>query len=346
MDSALGRRWGLPLTVVSMIGISVDGLLVKLAIQDGLSPATAVIGKYVFATTALICFLALLYVLDKHGVSGKSPFICMPSALGWKHIAAAAFLTTLVELCYTLGFHYTTSANVLAFSSLAPLWSALLSKLWLKVHVPRRTIIASLLALAGSVVVAVGVGFEALTGDVGIQILGLLLAIGTGVFVGFVVTIVQSAAMHAPETQMLFANLIGFIVAGIAGFALLPALHPPDESIIPANVIALLWIGINGTLGTALAMSGLTVAGRLIPATEISLLLQIESILGPLSTFLVLDEVPSLFTLVGGGFVVVTVAMHEALAFWEEQQSLQVGSSESTHHADTPISVAAPAAQA
>lgn len=316
------RRLGLPLAVVSSFGVASDGLLVKLGIRDGLSDAAVVIWKYVAASVAMAAILCALWAVDRLGWSGSEPFITWPSPLGRRYIAVASVVMVCIEICYTLGFAFTTSANVLAFSSLAPLWSALFSRLLLNSRAPMRTLVAAVVALAGSIVVAVGVGLGSEEGrtagePLSRRVLGTLLAVGTGFFLGIFVVLIEMAAVRTPEAQMLYANLAGFVTTAGAGFALAPALQPAGAPLAP-SAAAVGWLLINGTLCTGLSITGFTLAGRLIPATEVSLIVQLEGLLGPLSTFIVLGEVPTMYTVAGGIIVVVTVAVHEALAFRED----------------------------
>ena len=58
-------------------------------------------------------------------------------------------------------------------------------------------------------------------------------------------------------------------------------------------------------LPASLAMIGL--APRYLPAPEVSLILRLEALLAPLWVWLVLGEVPSRQTLIGGGIILATL---------------------------------------
>mmetsp|Transcript_31026 Transcript_31026/g.71245 ORF Transcript_31026/g.71245 Transcript_31026/m.71245 type:complete len:257 (-) Transcript_31026:246-1016(-) len=231
-------------------------------------------------------------------------------------------------MCYALGFFFTTSANVLAFASLAPVWAALMSWPALKTIPPRRTLVACVFALAGSVVIGLGFGLGGPTDASQTETyrtyraLGLSFAVCTGISAAAGLTLIQKASIRAPETNMLIAHGLGSALAGAAGFALLtsPIFHPLGTPLYP-GLAATGYLVACGVVCSALGISALTLACRFIPATEVSLLLQIEGILGPLSTFLALGEVPSVYTLGGGALVIFVVAVHEALAFLEEMRA-------------------------
>lgn len=288
------------------------------------APAQAAIFKYSSSAATMACFLASLAARDRRRAKGTPALVPWPSATGWRYVLASATLNVFLEMCYTLGFAFTTSANVLAFAAIAPVWAALMSWPALGLRVPRRTVVACAFALAGSVVI--GLSFRATLGtsatgaDEGARTrdaLGLVFAIGTGITAAAQLTLIQSAAMRAPETNMLIAHGLGVALVSLTGFALLPALHPPGAPLAPTDA-AIGYLCLDGVVGSAFAISALTLAVSFIPATEVSLLLQVEGLLGPLSTFLVLNEVPTVYSLAGGGVVIAAVVVHEALAFREE----------------------------
>jgi drug/metabolite transporter (DMT)-like permease len=169
----------------------------------------------------------------------------MPSRLGWQYIAVVAVFNVVMEMCYLLGFFFTTSANVLAFASLAPVWAALMSVPALGLRVPRRTVIACIFALAGSVVIGLGFGLGSSTDATQTETyraLGLIFAVGTGLSSAAMCTTVQSAAMRAPETNMLVAHGFGVMLAATVGLALMlsPIFHPEGSSLYPGLVPATL----------------------------------------------------------------------------------------------------------
>jgi len=322
------RRIGLSLGVFGTLAVAADGLLLKLAFASGASAAVAVIYKYFAAAATMVLFLTAAHMRDrlvKGSGKGLEPFLPVPSRLGVKYIVMSAGLNIILEMCYALGFFFTTSANVLAFASLAPVWTTLFSWPALKTIPPRRTLVACVFALAGSVVIGLGFGLAGSADQSQTETfraLGLSFAVGTGISAAAQFTLIQKAALRAPETNMLVAHGFGVALAGAVGFALLPSpiFHPPGTPLYPGQA-ATGYLVACGIVCSALAISALTLACRFIPATEVSLLLQIEGILGPVSTFLALGEVPSTYTLAGGVLVIFVVAVHEALAFREEMRA-------------------------
>jgi drug/metabolite transporter (DMT)-like permease len=314
---ARGRRLGFPLAVLSVTALSFDGLLIKLASGAGASPAMAVIVTYAAATfTMLLAFVAVL-IADRMGYR-RSPmreWMRAPTALGLRHVYFATLVSAALNFCFTLGYAFTSAANVLAFAALAPTWTAGLSWVWLRIPLPRRTLAAVIVGLAGSVLVVIGVqlDFEA-TGGGDLAVLGMICAIGTGVFMALKLTSFQSAAILAPGTPMLLSHLLSLALNFALGWLFLLSLHPAGEPLLPERPIALLFLVINGVCCNAGARAGIVVACSLISATEVSLMSQLTGLLGPVFTFLVLAERPSSYTIGGGLVIIVAVIANEVTA--------------------------------
>jgi drug/metabolite transporter (DMT)-like permease len=140
--------------------------------------------------------------------------VLIPMRLGWQYIAVAAVVNAFMTMCYLLGFffEFTTSSNVLAVAILAPVWAALMSVPALGIRVPRRTVIACIFALAGSVAIGLGFGLGSSTDATQTETyraIGLSFAVCTGLLAAAQLTMIQSAAMRAPETNMLLAHGFG-----------------------------------------------------------------------------------------------------------------------------------------
>lgn len=82
------------------------------------------------------------------------------------------------------------------------------------------------------------------------------------------------------------------------------------------------------SLCIAVVFVTLNTAPRYIPGTEVSLITLMETVLGPLWVFLVLGEVPSPFTLGGGGILLVAVSAHQIIN-WRQMIKLERASSQS-----------------
>lgn len=310
-----GHRLGIVAALAGVLLISSDGLLVKLAGISGASAASIVIFKGLFGASMMLGGIVCRRVAEWRAATPAAPLEWAPSREGLRHIVIGAFLAAFLFIGFTLSFHFTTSANVLAFTALSPIWASLLTKPVLGEPLLWRTIIANAGALVGTAIVVTGVALRA--GDAvatSTSVLGTGLAILTGIASGFYYTTIRSAHTRAPGTSMIYAPALGLVLATGFGLALIPVLHDPAKPLVPSGM-AMVWIFVNGAFCVATAIGFVTLAATLAPPAEVSLVMQLEGLLGPLSTFIVLNEVPTVFTLCGGLVVLTCVIGHEALMF-------------------------------
>jgi drug/metabolite transporter (DMT)-like permease len=312
---------------LAALSVGCDGLFVKLASRDGASlPFTMA-----FKAGTGVCFLLVIMLIQRalspsappHIKAGSGPRSGWPSTAAVAHISFGALSSGIMSSGFTLAFYYATSANVLAFTALSPIWTALLARPVLGITLPWRTVWANLGALVGVAVVVVGVALEA-EGDAPRSArdtaLGTGFAIVTSITAALYFTTIRSAQMRAPDAEMLYASLFGMALSTAIGLALIPALHPADEPLMPAG-LAPLWLTLGGLFVVALALVFITVGVRLASPAEISLLLQLEGLLGPISVYIFLREVPSPWALGGGAIVLLMVGTHEALALREASRA-------------------------
>lgn len=206
----------------------------------------------------------------------------------------AALLSTLGITSFVMSILYTSAANALVILSTMSLFAALLSMIFLKERIARRTWIAMGFAFLGIVVVF----FDGLTGE---GLLGMIIALGCA--------LVTSANMTVFRSDPTINVPVVFAWGGF-GAALLSlfmtqdlAIGIMDSSILSAMAAA-----------SALAFVLLGSGAKLIPAPEVALLMLLETILGPIWVWLVLAEAPSTYALIGGAIVIITLAAHSFAA--------------------------------
>ncbi|KAG8461343.1 hypothetical protein KFE25_010530 [Diacronema lutheri] len=304
------HRLGVVLIGCAALCLASDGVLVKLSLRAGASTATAVIAKMAVAALGLTVVLAVLARAAPPAADGRTGLArLVPSWSGAAHIAGVAVMTAIVQLGFTLGFWLTKAANVLAFTSLAPIWGSVLARVALDEPLRARTLLASALALAGALVVAAGFS-HAPTGAGGAPNVAVgAICLATGIAQAGQLVVIKSSITRAPGTEMLVGAVLGFALATLVGFALVPPLQPADVPLMPP-ARALVWLFLDGA-GMAGALTFITLAGTRISPPEGALVLQLEALLGPILCFLVLREAPSTCTVAGGLIVVVAVCGHE-----------------------------------
>jgi drug/metabolite transporter (DMT)-like permease len=92
------------------------------------------------------------------------------------------------------------------------------------------------------------------------------------------------------------------VVAAI--LALVPAL------LFQVPVAGLRFLALSGLVQMPLAMVMISVGTRFLPPAEVTLLLLIETLLGPIWVWRSLGEVPGIDTLLGGGLILLTLTAH------------------------------------
>ena len=237
-------------------------------------------------------FLALT-VLGVLGFEHRSGVARAFRAAGWASLLGGV-LIGLGFVAYVLAMRHTTVANALLIMSTAPFGAALLAWPFLGERVNARTWAAMTLAAAGVLVmVQEGLGEGRLFGN--------LMALGAALtFSGLVVTL-----RLGRRVDMIPTIFIAGVVAALLGAAL-----ADDLAITRRDLVLCV---IMGCLQVNLGIAFMTLGSRHVPAVQITLLMLVEVVLGPLWVALVLGEIPGLLTLMGGVLVLAAVTSQALL---------------------------------
>ena len=194
------------------------------------------------------------------------------------------------NVCYVVALTHTTVANTVFTLSAIPLFTAVLARLFLGESVRPATWVAMAAASVG-IGLMVGDGFAA--GTVFGNAMALIAAFS---FAAFIVIL-----RCGRSTNMLPSTIIGGIIAAVVA-----AFLGGGELAVSAHdlAICLVWGGVVTTIGHVLIIFG----SRYVAGAELTLLLLIEFILGPVWVWLAFDEVPGSLTLTGGAVVLAAVA--------------------------------------
>lgn len=189
----------------------------------------------------------------------------------------------------------TTIANAVFLFSASPFFAAILGWILLGERVRPATWAAIGLAAFGMwVMVRGGLADGALAGNVA----ALVSALG---FAGFTV-----ALRWGRLTEMLPAVALGAVFAALTAAAVQGA-RGASLALPPADIAITMAIGA-GIVGLGLAMY--TYGSRGIPAAELTLLSQIEVLLGPVWVFVFLNESASAATFAGGAILTAAVVFN------------------------------------
>jgi drug/metabolite transporter (DMT)-like permease len=198
-------------------------------------------------------------------------------------------------ILFVVSIRLTVVANTLVIISSAPLLAAVFSRFFLREPIPLRTWIATLVSIAAIVTIFAGnVGGGTFSGD--------LCAVGTTCMLAGNLVIIRRAR---PVSMVPALALSGFLVAA----AVSPFASPLSLTARDGGLLLLL-----GGFILPVSIGLITVGPRYLPAPEVGLFLLLETVLGPLWVWLVLNEIPSVATVTGGAAVLTTLAVHSALA--------------------------------
>jgi drug/metabolite transporter (DMT)-like permease len=181
----------------------------------------------------------------------------------------------------------TSIANTLVIISTSPIWIAIISWLTLGEKASLVTWLAMIVVFIGIyIVMSANFGGENLVGD--------LFALITAILMGFVFTLVRKYK----TINMVPTMSIGGIIA-----ALIALIFAPTIAIKPEAIIYVISMGVI----LSISFSLITLAPRYMPAAEVGMIMPLETVLGTLIAWKVINEAPSSNAIIGGTIVVVTL---------------------------------------
>ncbi|MCC3304559.1 DMT family transporter [Sneathiella sp. HT1-7] len=275
--------YGILITAAGVLLLTPDGLLVRLI---GADSATILFWRGLLFAIGIFGF----YLLRR-----GSTTIGLIKAMGRRGVIAA-LLFTFSTCFFVLALTHTSAANALVIISTAPLFAALFSWLILKETIPLFTWVAIGICIGGISLIFLGsVGGGSRHGDIYALVCAFMIA-------GQITTV-----RHAKNIDMVPS-------LGISGlFTALIAL--PFSAPLAITGLDFTYLCILGLVVLPSAFGLITIGPRYISAPEVSLLMLMESILGPFWVWLVLAEVPRPETILGGTIVITTLVIHTAIAY-------------------------------
>ena len=293
MRSSLGRsatrrdqatpasRRGALLVACAAVCWSSGGLIARLVTT---TPWTTSLWRSLFASLFLAGVLSI--------VRGRN--ILAQWRDGGPPLVAVAVCMALASTCFIFSLAHTSVANTLIFISTGPYVAGLLGWLMLGERVMPRTWVTMGVALTGAVImVSDSYSRGSIVGD--------LLAIVMAASFATATVLVRSR----PETPMAPAAALATSLTALVAlpFSELLRTGPRDLALL-----ALFGVGNYGT-GFLLFMGG----ARLIPAAQSALVGMLETVLGPIWVWLVLNERPAAATLVGGALILAALLANTLL---------------------------------
>lgn len=270
------RGKGILMSIVGVFVLSPDSLLIRLA---GLNDYTLIFYRGLFPVISISLVLWLYYRAD---------FIPALLRIGWAGVCNAILFAS-VNISFISAIQRTTVANTLLFLSSAPIFAALLSLLVLRENQRPSTWLIIAISLLSIFIIGWGsYGSDGLLGD----LFALCCALVTA----------ASAVLVRYHKGV---DLVPSVVLGSLLTALYALAHSPQLAISSTQ---LLYVAIIGFGLVPFAFIILTIAPRFANSAEVQLVYLLESILGPLWVWLVIREMPSLNTIIGGSMLLLSVA--------------------------------------
>jgi drug/metabolite transporter (DMT)-like permease len=273
---------GLTLGIVGVLVLSPDTLIIRLVDTEA----------WTFITwRGGLMFIGMMVILMfRFGAAAPARIF----AVGWLGLLIAA-LFALNNVFFQLSVQSTSVANTLVILATSPLFAARCSVAFLRERVPLRTWVAVLVSALGVAMVFVG---EFKTGSLFGTIAALIGAVGLGVH--FVLVRLADPVDMSPAIGIagLFIMAIGLTMAS-------------DVYLSPQQFG---YLALLGLVLLPLSFVFLTRAPSYIPAPEVSLIILLETILGPLWVWLAIKEEPPLETIAGGTLIVLVLAVHSILS--------------------------------
>ena len=273
---------GLLMTVFAVIILSPDSVLIRL-VEDA-SPEVD--------SWTVLFWRGLLYAV---GVSllvfikYRSKTIKEFQNIG-KGGLLIGFFSGISTGTFVFAIVYTSIANALVIISTGPIMIAIVSWFLLKEK-------SSLITWASMIIVFIGI-YIVMSGNFGgDKLVGDLFALATAVMMGFTFTLTRKYK----TINMVPVNAIGGVIAAFIAFIMANKIAVPIE--VFKYVLAM------GTI-LSISFSLITIAPRYMPAAEVGMIMPLETVLGTLIAWYVINEEPTAKALIGGSIVIVTLFLH------------------------------------
>ena len=274
-------RRGALLVACAAVCWSSGGLIARLVTT---SPWTTSLWRSLFASLFLV---VVLWIARRRSILAQWRD-------GGRPVVAVAVCMALASTCFLFSLAHTSVANTLILISTGPYVAGLLGWLWLGELVARRTWLTMGVALAGAVImVSDSYSRGTIVGDLLALVMATSFAIATVL------------VRRYPETPMAPASALATTLTALVA---LPFSEPLETGPRDLALLALFGVGNYGT-GFLLFMAG----ARSIPAAQSALVGMLETVLGPLWVWLVLNERPGAATLTGGALILAALLANTLL---------------------------------
>ena len=201
---------------------------------------------------------------------------------------------SICNITFIISIQNTNVANTLVMIAMAPMLSAILGSIFLKEIPDRKTWIAIIITLiAVSYIFHDSIEMGNFYGDL------------FGIITAFGLACNAVIARFAKNRDLVPSAVIGKLCVAIFAFFFVDSFSLVGSDLIYVPLMCVMCVAIPFVL--------VTIAPRFIPAEEVNLFFLLETIIGPIWVWLIINEQPSIETIYGGSVIMLTIATHSFL---------------------------------
>jgi drug/metabolite transporter (DMT)-like permease len=269
MIASLDRRKAILFLLIAAVLWSTSGIFLKIL---NWQPIAVLAGRSLFSSLVFLVYLRRIPLRFTR----------------WQWVAALS--SVLTQFLYITAIQMTTAANAIFLQYTAPVYILLLGYWFLREKPSRADWVAMLVIFAG-----LGLFFGDSLSPGGFA--GNLLAIISGMTMALMTVAMRAQKDGTPAESFLLANLLGVLLGGYYVFQQ------------PWTVSNWAVVGYLGIFQIGLAFLFYSIAIKVIPALETTLIGTLEPILNPVWVFLFVGERPGPMALLGALIVLVGVTI-------------------------------------
>ena len=201
---------------------------------------------------------------------------------------------SICNITFIISIQNTNVANTLVMIAMAPMLSAILGSIFLKEIPDQKTWFAIIITLISVTYIFYdSIEMGNFYGDL------------FGIITAFGLACNAVIARYAKNRDLVPSAVIGKLCVAIFAFFFVDSFSLVDTDLIIVPLMCVMCVAIPFVL--------VTIAPRFIPAEEVNLFFLLETIIGPFWVWIVINEQPSIETILGGTVIVLTIAIHSFL---------------------------------
>lgn len=273
---------GLLITILGVMILSPDSLFIRLANTNSW---TILFWRGLLFALGIVLIILFIY---------RTRFVHQFLKIGKLGVLLGAFMG-VSTVFFVIGIQNTSIANVLVIISTSSVFSALLSHFFLKEKTQFRTWL-TMFIIIGAMALIMFDSYHSggFWGDLSALMVAMIIA------ANFTIT------RQSKDINMVPAMAIGGLVTSIiSGLVIVFSVTIP----LALEAEAVPYVLANGVV-TTLAFALIMIGPRYLPASEVSMIMQLEAVFGTYLGWLYLNETPSMQAIIGGVTIIIVLTIH------------------------------------